>query len=464
MTVNGSTSGALEIADVSIGSVSTRASTAIFVILCVVPVLTTILYGGVDTIVLGIQALIALLIVTLWFRDAFVTGGFRFSTNRLQFPIIGLILIALVQLLPLSVHGVSGEILSSEVARSLSLDPFATQLFIARIFVYLVFFAAALAFIDSSERAGRMAAVIVIFGGLMAFFGILHRLANPEAIYGLRLTPQAISFGPFVNQHHFAAFMVMIAGLSIGLLFGSGIKNEIKAFLLLTAILASMGLILTGSRGGVLSFAGMVIFAVAATYGSAREKETSGNDRKAVTAIATTAAIAAVGLIVVGAVFYLGGGDSLLRGLGVSGGDTDVSSGRIHFWKTAIEIIKTYPLFGSGFDSFGVAYTRFDTQIGLFRVENAHNEYLQVLAEGGIVGFACLAGFLFLLFRNGVKNLLATKEPLMRGLVIGSLAGCFGMVIHSFFDFPLRTPSNALFFLLLAVLATTPFKKQTRDL
>jgi len=464
MTVDRSKVVPFEIADVSIGSVSTRASTAIFVILCSLPLITTLLYGGVDAIVLGISSMIAALIIILWFRDAWVTGGFRLNTNVLQLPIIGLIGIGIVQLLPFSDHGVAGGILSVGSVRSLSLDPFGTQMFTARLFVNLVFFAAALAFVDSSERATRVATVIVVFGGLIAFFGILNRLANPEAIYGLRVTPQAISFGPFINQHHFAAFMVITFGLSLGMLLASGVKNEIKAFLLLAAILAAIGLVLTGSRGGVLSFAGAIIFAVAATYGSTKGKEDTRKNRKALTAITSIAGAAAVGLIVVGAVFYLGGGDSLLRGFGASENMTDVSSGRIHFWKTAIEIIKTYPVLGAGLESFGVAFTQFDTQNGMFRVENAHNEYLQMLAEGGILGFLCLAGFLFFLFRNGIKNLLATQTPLMRGVIIGSLASCFGMAIHSFFDFPLRTPSNALFFLLLAVLATTPFKRQTRDL
>jgi len=165
----------------------------------------------------------------------------------------------------------------------------------------------------------------------------------------------------------------------------------------------------------------------------------------------------ALGMIVIGSVFYLGGGESLLRGIGAGQNDADISSGRLHFWKTSLEIVKNSPIVGAGFDAFGSAYTRFDTQSGLFRIENAHNEYLQVLAEGGIFGFACLAAFLFLLFKRGVANISGMPDGMMKGIAVGSLAACFGIAIHSFFDFPLRTPSNALFFFILVVLATTPF-------
>ena len=167
----------------------------------------------------------------------------------------------------------------------------------------------------------------------------------------------------------------------------------------------------------------------------------------------------AIALIVIGSVFYLGAGDSLLRGFGVNLNAGDLSSGRMHFWNVAFQIFQTYPILGSGLDTFGVAFTQFDTRNGFFRVENAHNDYLQSLSDAGIAGFVCVIAFVFLLFRAGVKTIAASKDEFSRSVAVGALAGCFGIAIHSFFDFPLRTPSNALFFLLLAVLGTTAFRK-----
>lgn len=428
---------------------------AIFLVLCTVPLLTTLLYGGVDTIVLGLQSVIAALLIVLWVGDAWSSLEARFSTSSLQLPLIGLILIGLLQLLPFGDHEIASGALSIDAANSISLDPFATRMFVVRLVVYLVFFAAALTFIDTSKRARTVAVLIVIFGTLIGFFGILQWLANPEAIYGLRPTPQAKPFGPFVNQHHFAAFMVMTFGLTLGMLLGTGVKRDRKAFLILAVVILGIGLICTGSRGGVMSLAGAIVFVAAATYlGRDRSKAEKKPKRTAAGKISAVAATAGLGLIVIGSVFYLGGGDSLLRGFGVSQSYVDVSSGRAHFWQIAFQIFAAHPILGSGLDTFGVAFTQFDTQNGKYRVENAHNEYIQALSDAGIGGFAFVVGFLVILFRKGLKNIAAAVDELSRSIAVGALAGCFGIAIHSFFDFPLRTPSNALFFLLLAVLAT----------
>ncbi len=111
-------------------------------------------------------------------------------------------MIGVLQLLPLPFVG--------------SMDPTATYFFELRLVVLLTFFAGYLTFIDSDARLRRAVNFIVIFSAGMAFYGILQRLASPVGIYGLRQTPQSIPFGPFVNQHHFAAFMEMAGGLTLG--------------------------------------------------------------------------------------------------------------------------------------------------------------------------------------------------------------------------------------------------------
>ena len=449
--------GALDIYNADRPGLETRSSSAIFVAVCALPMLTTLLFGGVDTITLGIISVVVSLTFLLWVIDALRTGEFRFSVNILQLPIAALILLALFQLLPIGDHGIAQNVLGVPPSRSLTMDPFATQLFIVRFAGYLIFFAVALAYIDTVARVKKLTVAIICFGSILAFFGILQRLADPETIYGLRNMSQAIAFGPFVNQHHFAAFMELTSGLVFGLLLGSGSTRDKKMFLLIAAILMSVALFFTGSRGGVISFAGVVAFAVAATYFF---RKTSGkesfvaNERSRSQRFALLAGAAAFSLLIIGMVFYLGGGDSLLRGFGFQEQYVDVSSGRIHYWSTSLKIIQAHPFIGAGLDAFAAAYTQFDTNSGLYRVEQAHNDYLQMLTDGGIVGFLCVAAFLFFLFRNGIRTIVGASDELNRSIAIGALAGCFGIAIHSFFDFPLRTPSNALFLFLFAVLAT----------
>src|SRR5204863_7673524 len=94
-----------------------------------------------------------------------------------------------------------------------------------------------------------------------------------------------------------------------------------------------------------------------------------------------------------------------------------------------------------------------DSRNGLFRLEQAHNDYLQTLSDGGIIGAALGLWFILILFRRGFAQ-RETHDHFRRGVITGALAGCFAVLIHSFFDFTLHTTANALLFLILAALAT----------
>lgn len=430
---------------VTLGEVS-RLNKLAFVLLCTLPVVATLLFGGVDNATWLLVTLAAVVLTFLWLVESWRGGGFLINSSSLQLPLIGLVLIGLVQIVPLGTYEVDGV----TAFRSLSMNAFATKMFLTRLVVYLIFFAACLVLINSEKRIRTTVILIVIFGAAMAFFGIMQRLSDPDGIYGMRATPQAIPFGPFVNQHHFAAFMEMTGGLALGLLFGRRTGRDRKILLGFALVLMGAAIVLTGSRGGLLGMVAVGAFAAVLSLMGRRDTEgtTSPNSRIGVVLVGV-----ALSLLTLGAVLFLGGGDSLLRGVGAGELSGDFSSGRLHFWPIALKIFAAHPILGAGFDAFGVAFTRYDTWNGMFRVEQAHNEYLQILAEAGIAGFACLTLFIYLFFKKGL-SLYRASHGFRREAAIGALAGCFGILVHSFFDFPLRTPSNAFFFLLLCTVAT----------
>ena len=432
-----------------------RLSGIIVVLLCVMLVFSTIAYGAVETWAVGFLSLFAGAIVICWIADALLKKELWVSFSKLQLPLLGLILIGLIQLLPLRSSNISSDLLSIPAASSLSLDPYLTKLAVVQLIIYFIFFAAALSFINIQTRLRKIVVAIVIFGALMSFFGILQRLAGVEGIYGLRPSPN-ISFASFVNQHHFAAFMEMTIGLTLGLIFGKATDKDKRFLLLIAAVLMGIAIVMTSSRGGMLSLFGILAFVIVANLLKKQKDENKSstenrqNYRRNFTIIAGGLALI-LGLF--GAVLLLGGDASLLRGVGVTN-QQDFTSGRTHFWYVALQIILSHPILGAGLDAFGTAFTRFDTWNGTFRIEQAHNDYLQILADAGIVGFACVASFIYLLFKNSLHAVGDALNRFRRNAVIGALAGCFGILIHSFFDFPLRTPANAFFFLTFVVLAT----------
>jgi O-antigen ligase len=422
----------------------------IVVLLCVSLIISTIAFGSVDLWAMALLSLATTLIGIFWIVDAWKLGGFRFSSNVAQLPLVGMILIGLIQLLPLRSSSVTSDLLSIPVRSSLSTDANATSFAIVQIFIYLIFFAASLTFLDSHKRLRKVAYTITIFGTVMAFYAIIQRLANLDAIYGIRPTFQAIPFGSFINQHHFASFMEMTLGVTIGILLGSNVKKEQLFLFIFAIILMVVCVIFTGSRGGLISLLGVFGFIGASVY-LGRNKSGIVQTNK----LAIFAGGLALIFIVSGLILFLGADSSLMRGIGVaSSGGEDFTGGRIHFWQTAVRMFLSYPIFGVGLDSFGTAFTQFDTWNGSFRIEQTHNDYLQVLTEAGIFGFACIAAFIYFLFKKSFTAINRSQDKFRRGIAIGSLAGCFGVLIHSFFDFPLRTPANMLFFLVLATLAT----------
>ena len=426
----------------SIGDESSRLSRVVFVLLCLLPCLSAALFGAVDNATWILISVVIALMFLLWLCEEWNADGFLISTSSLQLPLVGLIVIGIVQILPLG-------------AGTFSLEPYATRFFVARFVVYFAFFATCLVFINSERRLKKIVWLVIIFGSLMAFAGILLRIANTDGVYGIRETPQAIPFGPFVNQHHFAAFMEMTGGVALAFLFGKKSGRDKRMLLAIAVVLMGVALVLTSSRGGLIGFVAVLAFVVLLNLFSLKKggkgnTETGGTRGKIILTVSGAALI----LIIFGVVDFLGGNDSLLRGVGLGVAQPDISSGRAHFWPIAVQIFLSHPVIGAGFDAFGVAYTKFDTWNGTFRVEQAHNDYLQTLADAGILGFICVVSYIYFLFRKGFAVIANAGEGFRRNAAIGALAGCFGIFIHSFFDFPLRTPSNAFFFLLLSAVAT----------
>ncbi len=108
----------------------TLPSRFIFLGLCVAIVLTALAFGTNHNWALAIFNLGALAIVFLWFLDGWKLGLLRISRNPLQLPLLGMLLLGLIQLLPLrSAEAV--DLLSIPAVKSLSLDPYATTLILA---------------------------------------------------------------------------------------------------------------------------------------------------------------------------------------------------------------------------------------------------------------------------------------------------------------------------------------------
>lgn len=414
----------------------TWANKLAFFLIAVIIVFTTVAYGTVHQPILALFYVLVALVTVLWAADGFLTGAVRFNSDPLQLTLLAAGIYGFIQVIP---FGSFAEIAGvTSIPRMISVDRFATEVSAIHYIALFFFLAVLLVLLDSASRIRRLAVIITVFGFAYSFFAILQSVLSPLKIYGIY---EALSpFGSFVNRHNYAAYMEMALAVPLGLIFTGAISKD-KRLLYITAVaLMGVSLLLSGSRGGLVAFLTEVIFLVLLT---------TGTKSRSNLALKLGLAVLLFVAIVGGAIFV--GGDTSLTRVAETAATSDVTTGRSNIWHVTLEVIKANLPFGAGLGAFGVAYTPHDSMSGLERVEQAHNDYLQVLADAGLVGLLIGGFFLYRLFVSG-RAATSIHNTYRRGIAYGALAGIFAILVHSIFDFVLHTTAVSVMFLVLTAL------------
>jgi O-antigen ligase len=414
---------------------------AIYTSIILLLVLTPIPYGAVEGWSTGLWELWVFATLLLWVIYVVKDGKLSFSLNPLIWPMLALLIIALVQIMPLE----SGE------RRTISFDPYATSYAAIKIFASICFFLLFATFINTNERRNFVAKVIIAMCVLIALVGIGQS-------YIVKMLWQRGTYGPFVNRNHFAGFLVMGVGLAAGLIIGRSVRREVLAVYISSVVAMCAGIAVSASRGGVLALVAEIVFlaiVVMPTFVSIRKEKNIGR----MGLVFRTAGAMVVGVAAIFGSMLLVGSEGLVQNLSQTQSEiTDEQSADERFsrrdiWGATKQLIKDHPYLGVGLGAYQYAYTRYDPSSGAQRVEQAHNDYLQIVADAGMIGGSIALVFMILLF---VRGFLAaqTRDRRRRAIIFGALAGCFAMAVHSFVDFNLQITANAQLFLALAALAT----------
>jgi len=134
------------------------------------------------------------------------------------------------------------------------------------------------------------------------------------------------------------------------------------------------------------------------------------------------------------------------------GGDSPM--GREGIWRDTLAMFRAHPIFGVGLGAFETVYPIYGRGNGSLLIQFAHNDYLQILSDAGIIGGALAVWFIVKLARAVVKT-FKCEDSMSRAIGLGSAAGIFALLIHSLFDLNLQIPSNALLFLTLSAVVST---------
>ncbi|MGB4781760.1 O-antigen ligase family protein, partial [Candidatus Methylomirabilis sp.] len=336
--------------------------------------------------------------------------------------------------------------------RTISLDPVATREEFLKVLTYALLFWILLNHLRERKQIERVVVTIIGIGFFLAVFAIIQKYSSNGKIYWIRETAQGGEpFGPYVNRNHFAGYMEIALPLTIGyilaqsplrtdrlairerLLLWTSQHTSKSILLLFAAIFMGAALLLTGSRGGLVSFAGSMVFFVV----MAIMKRTARSR-------AIRLALACCGLVLIAAV-WIGGNSAFLSLERLEKTFQEPSAEeRAILWRDTLRMANDYGRFGSGFSTFEEVFPAYKTSTAQMIFQYAHNDYLQLLAEGGIVAFGLVVWFIVVWYREVTARWLTRHDPLAAYLALAGMTAVFAMLIHSLTDFNLHIPANAI--------------------
>ena len=284
---------------------------------------------------------------------------------------------------------------------------------------------------------------MAVYGFALALFALIQGLSGTDHIYWLRSVNviSAAIYGPYVNHNHYAGLMEMLIPLAAGAAF---VERGSKQFLLLfaTAVMA-LSVAFSRSRGGMIALAAELVFVCVVLFRSQRTRR----------GVLTFFGVAA---IVIGFVFVLGSDKILDRFAEVQ------DAYRLKIYRDSLVMAAHEPLLGYGLGTFSDVYPAYRSFYTNLFVNHAHNDYLEMLVDTGIVGLGLFLWFLVGVFRAGFVKISDRDDLEGHALTLAALAGITGIAVHSCLDFNLHIPANAALFFALCAVVATPFKHRIK--
>lgn len=418
-------------------------------------VFSTLVFGTVEPWSIGIFSLIIVLLLFIWAIKAFSERRFELILPSSAFPLMLILLYGAFQ--TVSVMDEKGR------RWSISMDPEATRLTLEVMAVLLVGLMLISGSLMSRDRLKLFANFLIFWGLAQSIFGMIQYFTWNGKYYWIfdpSVTPSS-PFGSFVNHNHFAGYIEMIVPIPVALIITSAIRGELAMIYGFTAAIMGIATIVSLSRGGMLSLlAGLMFVIILGLRPAVMRREPSDMLRFPLFLSRVGASLVIIFTIGVGVLWV--GGDAVINRVektALPGEERTVSPSQVRresffqargwIWRDTGEIIKNNWGLGVGLGAFQTAYSIYSKHDGSLVVGQSHNDYLQILADCGIIGGIAVLLFIFLLFRDILKA-IKHRDPFLSGLALGCGGGAFAMLVHSLFDFNLQLPSNALLFLSLS--------------
>ncbi|HWD91000.1 MAG TPA: O-antigen ligase family protein [Verrucomicrobiae bacterium] len=319
-----------------------------------------------------------------------------------------------------------------------------------QVLAYAFMFLAIVNNLHRQESAQIITLTLVFLAMAISFVAIYQFVTGSNKVWGLVKPYTKRGSGTFISPNDLAGFLEMILPLGLAYTLTSRMKALTKIFTGYASLAILTGIVVSVSRGswGATAVALLIFFMILMFHHAHR-----------VPALILLAAIVFGGA-------YFGTHDVFLKTRLMqlkASGDGVTGDGRFGIWKAAVQLWHENPWWGIGPAHFDYRFGKYRPEIIQVSPDRVHNDYLNTLTDWGVVGTALVAAAFVLLyagafrtwrFVRGSANTLGDHRSNKLTLVLGASVGLIAILVHSFVDFNMHIPANAILAVTLMALLT----------
>ena len=393
----------------------------IFVLLLALIALTAVPFGTAEPWWKAFFVCAVFSLCILWIIEGFLKHAWLNGLNglgRILLPVLALALFAFLQTIHLGSF-IRFQSTTNTIAQagwnSISADPYQTRFFVFQLLALAIAGLLVHRYASTERRWRTLINVVIAVAVASALFGVLRQTLQHSAGFGLPIMGPDQGYGQFINRNHFAFLMEMGFGLTLGLVAGGGVRRD-QGLIYLAALLPLWtGLVLSNSRGGLIAMLAQVVAAVLLFSSVTQREAAPATDSRAARLFQSKTAKLALLVILVGGVifgtFWMGG-DQLAARIAATGNELPLSRvesrdgvKRNEVWATTWRMFAANPIVGVGFGAYWARVPEFHDASGAMTPQQAHNDYLEMLASGGLIGVAIAVWFVIVAVSSRTRQL-----------------------------------------------------------
>jgi O-antigen ligase len=433
----------------------------VFFSLLVLLVIAAVPYGTAEAWWKAFFVCAAFTLAILWLVEGYLSQTWIKDGRAVILPLLALAIFALIQ--TIQFPSATDLPIAPVPWNAISVDPYQTRFFALQVLSLTLAAIFLFSYATTEKRWRIIINLIIAVAVASAIFGILRQTTQHTTGFGLPLIKMEQGYGQFINRNHFAFMMEMALGLVVGMTIGGGARRDQALIYFAASMPLWTALVMSGSRAGIVAMLAQVVVAPL-LFSFVTRGRTSTNSESRVVHIMQSRPVQ-IGLvvvllfgIVVGTLWM--GGDRLAARIEESRTELNaeidesrIAVSRKEIWRLTLRMIAANPIVGVGMGAYWASVPAFHDGSGRMTPQEAHNDYLELMASGGLVGLAILVWFAIVVVRNTRHNLRSANR-FRRAACFGAAIGITGIVVHSLFDFGLHMMINALILTALIVMAT----------